>query len=405
MRAKKTNLRFVGVALAALLAASCASGDVADSGAGGADDAAAETTSSPEQQEAGVETQSPDIPADADPALVEAYEGPVQEHMPGLPFEILQGAMDEGSVTWYHLRVPASTVPLIEAFTEAFPFVSVEEYEDSGPPLFERFITEQRAGGGEADLMQFASSALVDQAAEEGFIAKYTPTSDDAYPAQFKEQGVWYPSGLSTRIVYMYNTDLVTEEEAATLEEYEGLWSGEFGDRGIAVPDGAAASNGQLFFYFLEKEFGTESWEALEELDPMIAASTPAGDALARGEVAVALASESIAARLYDAGAPVRWTVPDPVLVQPWPLAISEAAPNPNAAKLLMEFALSEEGQSILAETGLPSARDGVSAEPPVADEEWFKAFQDRNYYELDKEEYAETLNDVAERWKAEFQG
>lgn len=340
---------------------------------------------------------------DRDPELAALYEGYVQEHMPGLSYEVLEGARAEGRVTWYHVRIPATTSAIIAEFQTHFPFVSVESYDNSGPALQERFMTEQRANAGQADLIQFANVTYAEQAIDEGFLAQYTPSGADRFDPAYIHGGLWYPSGLSTRIVYMYNTNFVNEEQAQRLTSYETLWTEDLSDRGISIIDGVTAANGQLYFYFLNKEYGVESWEALAAKNPFIGASTPAADAVARGEVGIGIASESIAQQMYDTGAPIRWVAPQPTLVEPWPLGISATAPNENAAKLLYEFILSQPGQTIFAQTGLPSARDDVDAEPEVASEPWFIPYGQRTYYEIDQADYEQMLPTIGEQFRSVF--
>lgn len=201
----------------------------------------------------------------------------------------------------------------------------------------------------------------------------------------------------------MYNTNLVDETQAAKLSSYDSLWTEDVSDRGIAVLDGVTASNGQLYYYFLDKQFGEQAWTALAAKNPFVGASTPAADAVSRGEVGVGLASESIAQQMYDSGAPVRWVVPNPSLVDAWPVAISQTAPHGNAAKLLYEFILSKTGQTIFAQTGLPSARDDIAAEPDVASQPWFTKYADRSRYALDQADFEKAVSTIGERFKQVF--
>jgi iron(III) transport system substrate-binding protein len=62
------------------------------------------------------------------------------------------------------------------------------------------------------------------------------------------------------------------------------------------------------------------------------------------------------------AGAPVRWLKMEPVLQTMGLVSITGNGPHPNAAKLMVEFMLSEEGQKILAENDYIPAHPGVPA-------------------------------------------
>lgn len=85
---------------------------------------------------------------------------------------------------------------------------------------------------------------------------------------------------------------------------------------------------------------------------------------LAAGEYPLALVH---AAEMEDgkrAGAPVEWVrTLDPVVTSPSQIAISAQAPHPRAARLLVDFVLSAEGQGILAARGRIPARTDVLPE------------------------------------------
>lgn len=337
-----------------------------------------------------------------DPQVERVIEGFVKEQMPGLSYDVVAAAKKEGRVTWYHLRNPAATEPVVREFKKQFPFIQVEEYDNSGPPLFERFMTEHRAKAGRADVIQLVSPTVAEAAMKENALAQYTPTSAAKFDKAFMREGRWYPSGLSTRIVYIYNTNFVKEDQAAKLNSYDALWKENI-QRGVGVLDPVVAANGALLLYFFEKEYGPQSWTALAAKKPFISGGTPNADAVTRGEIGLGLTSESVAQQIFDSGAPVRWAVPQPSLVEAWPLAISASAPNPNAAKVLYEFMLSKAGQTIFAENGLVSSRSDVDAQPKTASEPWFTKYSTRKQYVVDDADYTKSLNTMSERFKGVF--
>ena len=106
--------------------------------------------------------------------------------------------------------------------------------------------------------------------------------------------------------------------------------------------------------------------------------TNPASAALASGDIAVLFnASETGLMPLQSAGAPLRWTFPEPAAGPVTGQAISARAPHPNAAKLYHEYAFTTEGYGCLAEarrrTGahrLPGpAADRVAALVQISDE------------------------------------
>jgi iron(III) transport system substrate-binding protein len=62
-------------------------------------------------------------------------------------------------------------------------------------------------------------------------------------------------------------------------------------------------------------------------------------------------------------GAPVDWVAMEPAIVATHPISVVNRAPHPNAAKLFIDFVLSEEGQRIFVQRGRESARAGFKPE------------------------------------------
>jgi iron(III) transport system substrate-binding protein len=81
-----------------------------------------------------------------------------------------------------------------------------------------------------------------------------------------------------------------------------------------------------------------------------------------------------------QAGAPVKQIKPsDGVSVTQIPQSLIKNAPHPNAAKLWIEWSLSEEGQSLLAQLGYATVRKGSEPVAPEADVKGVK-FLPRDY-------------------------
>jgi ABC-type Fe3+ transport system substrate-binding protein len=62
-------------------------------------------------------------------------------------------------------------------------------------------------------------------------------------------------------------------------------------------------------------------------------------------------------------GAPVDWVGLEPAIVALHPISVVERAPHPNAAKLFIDYVLSEEGQRLFARRGREPARPGIRPE------------------------------------------
>ena len=66
-------------------------------------------------------------------------------------------------------------------------------------------------------------------------------------------------------------------------------------------------------------------------------------------------------------GAPVRWLAFSPGVELPNPAGLIKNAPHPNAAKLLMEYVLSDEGQEVIRKANyIPTSPDVDAADPKL---------------------------------------
>jgi iron(III) transport system substrate-binding protein len=65
-------------------------------------------------------------------------------------------------------------------------------------------------------------------------------------------------------------------------------------------------------------------------------------------------------------GAPIDWTILDPYYAKPNMIMLARHAPHPHAAALLIDWTLSEEGQSLIANRGYVVARRGIKQSTPA---------------------------------------
>jgi iron(III) transport system substrate-binding protein len=109
---------------------------------------------------------------------------------------------------------------------------------------------------------------------------------------------------------------------------------------------------------------GVEFMRRLARQDVSLRASTTLlTNLVAAGEIPIAidLYADDVE-RVKKAGAPLDWMALDPLIVHTIAGGINKNAPHPNAAKLFMDFLLSEEGQRIYLSENRQPTRRGVTA-------------------------------------------
>jgi iron(III) transport system substrate-binding protein len=297
-----------------------------------------------------------------------------EKEMPGLSKDLVAGAKKEGLLVIYHLAIPFP--PLLAEFSKRFPFIKIETFQGSGPPVFQKFTTEQRAGTHRVDIFQHSDPGQTNDVAREGLLAQYKPMTAAKYPASIKNEGFWYPLALA-RIGIAYNPTMVSKEEIAAIEK--GGWDSAAEPRwkdkaGLIQLVGGA---GTAPYYYWYKEKGLDFMKKVFANQPiMFSGNNPAIERLIAGEYGVLFnALEGTAYTQYKNGAPVHYIIPEPVVLVPFTQAIAKTAPHPNAARLFHEWLFSVTGQKTWqAISGYVSGHEDVADTRDVTKEPWYRS-------------------------------
>ena len=129
---------------------------------------------------------------------------------------------------------------------------------------------------------------------------------------------------------------------------------------------------------FERQVLGDDYWTKQAATKPtLFPSSAPASDAVVRGEVLIApLIRNSIFSKKRD-GAPVELVFPpEGVPLNPYAAGIPKVAKNPNAARLFLDWSLSEEGQTFTMReqgnfTSLKTPPTAVEGYDPAVTKAW----------------------------------
>lgn len=341
-------------------------------------------------EDGGGETATEDDGEGAEAAAGDAYA------------EACEAAAEEGEVNLYsHVTATEQIEGFVGAFEEQFPDISVSLTNRTGSAILETFLQEKRADVHTADVIQYPGIApFANEFQDEGFIEEYTPTTADRYPADATVPGYAYP-WLTYNMGAAYNTDLITDEELEMLRSYETWTDPTWQGRISAGSPGSASIQRALFQWVANDESLGEDWlRDFAALDPVAFNSvTPAAERVIAGEYVASFPSMSIvAARAAPQGAPIGWATQEYTVSNPALVAIAANAPNPNAARCLLEFHLSEEGQQAMNEFVVTdSLLEGFEPEVDLTTEEWFDA--PGELIIVDEAEFAERSAEVTDLW------
>lgn len=259
------------------------------------------------------------------------------------PPELIEAAKKEGRLVFYTASFTEVEQEVIKAFNKRFPFVKVEMVRASGGQLITRIKTEAAAGKLTADVIDHSDRGLMLEL-EDLFQDYAPPNAADYLPESHPSPKIWPRITLGWAIAY--NAALAKNPPKTwmdlTKQEYAG---GEIGQ--VIAPSGGTTWTRVMF----ERQvLGEDYWQKQAATKPRLYPSgAPLSDALVRGEVTVAPLLYNIIFTKKRDGAPVEIVFPpEGIPVNPYADAIPKTAANPNAAKLFLNWCLSEEGQTFM---------------------------------------------------------
>lgn len=278
---------------------------------------------------------------------------------------VVEAARAEGEVVVYATNTNAAHDAVIAAFEDEYG-IPVSFVGGRGNEFAERIRTEQIAGrylgdvtinGGDTLLSHQEAGNLqphgglpnMDKATFEGDV-------DTIVPIYYQSYGI------------LVNTDLVSEEDEPNSwhDLLDPKWKGK-----IIIDDPRVISTGNARFRSMVFNFGREFEESLRDQEPLITLDQGGSrQRVTLGEYAI-LTPDNFNAHIQninDGGfLPIKLVVPEEgVVPTPFVTGMLTNAPNPNAARVFMNFLLSETAQVLYAGTGkTPVIAEGVVDQLP----------------------------------------
>ena len=264
---------------------------------------------------------------------------------------MIDAARKEGTVTWYSGMIVNQVVrPLVDGFEKKYPGIKVLASRLTSSEAALKIMNEARAGKPQADMWD--GTALAFRLAAAGVVEPYKPEAAAGFPPGSREaNGMW--TALNTYVMTpAINTEAIPEKDAPkTLQDLlDPKWRGK-----IAWTNDPTTAGPPGFIGNVLTSMGQEAGMAyLRRLAEQKIINVPAAqrvvlDQVIGGQYAMALMTFNNHSVISAAdGAPVKWLKMEPAIELPNPVGLVRNAPHPNAAKLLLEYVLSAEGQSVL---------------------------------------------------------
>jgi iron(III) transport system substrate-binding protein len=260
----------------------------------------------------------------------------------------IAAAKKEGKVVVYGSVVPQAMEQLHKSFEKKYG-IKVDYWRGSSTSVAERAQTEWRAGRPAFDVVESSWDVML-LMKNEGIFGRYIPPSSEGFPEQFKEKDARITPWRILPISILYNTDLVKSGNAPkTLDDLlNPKWKGK-----ISIPDPSRHTTTAKFLWNLQKLMGGK-WrdyvKALAAQQPLIVESlAPVTPAIIKGEAHVGIAYIKFVQQYKG---PVSYVALEKYLSDPNHLALGAKAIRSSAGRLYIEYAVSAEGQQIIAQDG-----------------------------------------------------
>jgi iron(III) transport system substrate-binding protein len=291
--------------------------------------------------------------------VIAAIASAVAQVPQGYPAEyakVIEAADREGKLVVYSTTDSSAAAQLLRDFAELYPLLRVEYIELSSGEIYNRFRAEVAAGADTADLLWASSMDGQVTLAEAGLAATYASPELSALPTW----AVWRNQAYGTTyepVTFVYNKQLLPAAEVphdhAALLALLDRKPADYKDR-IAAYDPEKSGVGYLFANEDIRNF-PQAWDLFRAFGrSSIRLRTTATDIME----GVILGEQTIGYGVFGSYALARSRrVPDLGIVMPKDYAlvlsrvavINAKARRPNAARLFLDYLLSQRGQGIIA--------------------------------------------------------
>jgi len=281
---------------------------------------------------------------------------------------LIEAAKKEGKVVWYTSMAIDTSKPLLDAFLKEYPFIKADLVRAGEEQLTNRMLSETRAGQW---LFDAVSTSSIGALIERKMITPYLAPERDAFMDQFKDPQGYWTGVFANNLILAYNTKMVAAKDAP--KDYPDLLDPKWKGQILMDPTDydwfgtliAAWGREKTVQYMQRLTKQQPSWRRGHGLTAQL---------LGAGETGLAWAYSFRIERMKREGAPVEWIETfDPIVVTISGIGLSAKATNPNAAKLLINFATSKRGQEMVREMRRIPARGDVKPFAPKMDQSKLK--------------------------------
>ncbi|MBI2759634.1 MAG: ABC transporter substrate-binding protein [Chloroflexi bacterium] len=300
---------------------------------------------------------------DAPTEAVVATEAPAVDPLVALAEE---SKNEKDGLLVYSIMGENNWAPVIKAFNEKYPWITVTALDLGTTETFERYYTESAGGARTADMIITSAPGEWQEFIAKGELEVYKPVNLKGLPDfATLANGIYAVS--TDPFIIIWNKQLVSTPPA-TMADIAALAADPAFAGKITTYDAEKNGTGHAINWFWTKKMGDAGWATLEAIGKSnVNMQTSAGNmvkAILSGEATVGyfVSGISVFPKFPDADAVMGWTYDKSgQVVMIRGMGLTKKAASPASAKLMMEFILSSEGQLAWSEGGLTAYRPDVA--------------------------------------------
>jgi iron(III) transport system substrate-binding protein len=267
--------------------------------------------------------------------------------------QLVDAAHQEGKVVFYTSIELQTAEKIGKAFEAAYPGISVQVERNGCERLFQRLAEERGSNIHAADAIECSDMTALFYWKKQGWLAPFVPTNvAEKWPADQKDPDGYFATERFTLSPIAYNTKLVKADEApkSFADLLDKKWTGKI----VKAHPGYSGTIMTVTFE-LSQALGWDYFKKLGQQHVMqVQSAAEPPKKVAQGERPIAAdGGEYFMLQIRNQGGPIEPVYPTEGTPSiPGGAGVIIDAPHPNAARLLISWLFSHDGQQLLVDIG-----------------------------------------------------
>jgi iron(III) transport system substrate-binding protein len=288
--------------------------------------------------------------------------------------DMVEASKKEQKLLVYSIMSKDNWKPVLDQFKTRYEWIDVEALDLGSYEVFERYYSESAGGARTADMIITSAPDAWQDFIKKGELAEYKAAEDGKVPAFTKLAPNIYTASTDP-MAFIWNKKLLATppKTMAELGDMVAREPGKFSPAKVVSYEESNATGFGGYWFWSKKvgqDKGLEIIGKIGQAKPKLDSS--AGrmvDATLAGETLVGffVSAISVLPRFPAAQEVLGWSLiadGTPVIVRG--MGVTKKAQSPNAAKLMMDFVMSQTGQVAFADGGLTAYRPDVADQAKI---------------------------------------